>query len=133
MMGRSEEPGAEGQGLKAKSQRPRAEGQELKAKSRLPTARFVAALVATSVRSALAERGAFIMRAVFMMVNNAIFFTFWIVLLSRVPAIRGYELGDVAVLYGIVAVAHGLAWFFAGGIYHLARVIHDGELDALLA
>ncbi|MGH7678209.1 MAG: ABC transporter permease [Gemmatimonadaceae bacterium] len=95
--------------------------------------RFATALVSTSVRSAMAERGAFIMRVVLMAVNNAIFFTFWIVLLSRVPQIRGYELGDVAVLYGIVAVAHGLAWFFAGGIQQLARVIHDGELDALIA
>lgn len=97
------------------------------------TARFAAALVATSVRSAMAERGAFIMRAAFMAVNNAIFFTFWIVLLWRVPNIRGYELGDVAVLYGIVAVAHGLAVFVAGGLPYLARVIHDGELDALIA
>ena len=99
----------------------------------MATARFAAALFGTSVRSALAERGAFFMRAVLMAVNNAIFFTFWIVLLSRVPRIRGYELGDVAVLYGVVAVAHGLAVFVAGGIQYLARVIHDGELDALLA
>src|ERR1700741_2563497 len=97
------------------------------------TFRFAVALVATSVRSEMAERGAFIMRAVVMAVNNAIFFTFWIVLMSRVPSIRGYELGDVAVLYGVVAVGHGLAWFFAGGVHHLARVIHDGELDALIA
>lgn len=97
------------------------------------TMRFAAALVGTSVRSAMAERGAFIMRALLMAVNNAIFFTFWIVLLWRVPRIRGYELGDVAVLYGIVAIAHGLAVFAAGGIQYLARVIHDGELDALIA
>ena len=98
-----------------------------------PMARFATALVATSVRAAMAERGAFIMRALLMAVNNAIFFTFWIVLLSRVPTIRGYGLGDVAVLYGIVAVAHGLAVFVAGGVQYLARVIHDGELDALIA
>ena len=95
--------------------------------------RFAAALVATSVRSAMAERGAFIMRAALMAVNNAIFFIFWIVLLSRVPRIGGYELGDVAVLYGIVAVAHGIAVFLAGGIQYLARVIHDGELDVFIA
>lgn len=97
------------------------------------TSRFAAALVATSVRSAMAERGAFFTRVILMAVNNAIFFTFWVVLLSRVPRIRGYTLGDVAVLYGIVAVAHGLAVFVAGGIQYLARVIHDGELDALIA
>src|SRR5688572_21421508 len=110
-----------------------AESQEPTAKSKLPTARFATALVSTSVRSAMAERGSFIMRVVLMAVNNGIFFTFWIVLLSHVPSISGYELGDVAVLYGIVAVAHGLAWFFAGGIHFLSRVIHDGELDALIA
>jgi ABC-2 type transport system permease protein len=81
----------------------------------------------------MAERGAFIMRASLMALNNAIFFTFWIVLLSRVPTIRGYTLGDVAVLYGVVAVAHGLAFFFAGGMHYLSRMIHDGELDALIA
>jgi ABC-2 type transport system permease protein len=101
--------------------------------SALGTARFAAALLGTSIRSALAERGAFLMRAALMAINNGIFFTFWIVLLSRVPQIRGYELGDVAVLYGIVAVANGLAYFVAGGIQFLARVIHDGELDALIA
>jgi ABC-2 type transport system permease protein len=97
-----------------------------------PTTHFAFALLATAIRSSLAERGAFIMRAVLMAVNNAIFFTFWIVLLSRVPRIRGYELGDVAVLYGVVAIAHGLAVFVAGGIQYLARAIHDGELDALI-
>src|SRR5689334_2631822 len=97
------------------------------------TMRFARALLATSVRSAMAERGAFLMRVILMAVNNGIFFTFWIVLLSRVPRIRGYTLGDVAVLYGIVAIAHGLAAFVAGGIHTLARLIHDGELDALIA
>jgi ABC-2 type transport system permease protein len=98
-----------------------------------PTVRFAIALVGTSVRSAMAERGAFFMRVILMAVNNAIFFTFWIVLLSRVPRIRGYALGDVALLYGIVALANGVAVFVAGGAQYLARMIHDGELDALIA
>ncbi len=98
-----------------------------------PTMRFARALVRTSVRSAMAERGAFFMRVILMAVNNAIFFSFWIVLLSRVPRIRGYTLGDVALLYGIVAVANGVAVFVAGGAQYLARMIHDGELDALIA
>ena len=97
------------------------------------TARFARALVSTSVRSAMAERGAFWMRVILMAVNNAIFFTFWIVLLSRVPKIRGYTLGDIALLYGLVALAHGVAVVVAGGAQYLARTIHDGELDALIA
>jgi ABC-2 type transport system permease protein len=95
--------------------------------------RFAVALWVTAMKSAVAERGSFIMRVALMAVNNAIFFTFWIVLLTRVPQVRGYQLGDVALLYGIVAVAHGLTMVFAGGLQYLARVIHDGELDALIA
>jgi ABC-2 type transport system permease protein len=94
---------------------------------------FARALVANAVKSAMAERGAFIMRAVLMAVNNGIFFTFWIVLFSRVPKVRGYELGDMALLYGLVAFAHGMTMVVAGGLQYLARVIHDGELDALIA
>jgi ABC-2 type transport system permease protein len=101
--------------------------------SELATARFAATLVTTAIRSAMAERGAFIMRAGLMAVNNGIFFTFWIVLFSRVPRVRGYELGDMALLYGLVAFAHGLAVVVAGGLPNLARLIHDGELDALIA
>lgn len=97
------------------------------------TGAFAAALLATSVTASMADRGSFILRVSLMALNNGIFFTFWIVLLSRVPTIRGYTLGDVAVLYGVVAIAHGLAVFAAGGMAQLARVIQDGELDSLLA
>src|SRR3954471_21356339 len=99
----------------------------------MSTLKFARALSATSRRAAIADRGAFLLRAGLMALNNGIFFTFWIVLLSRVPSIRGYRLGDVAVLYGVVALAHGTAVFFAGGMEHLSRTIDDGDLDALLA
>jgi ABC-2 type transport system permease protein len=94
-------------------------------------ARFSRALFATSLGSAMAQRGAFLMQVGFMALNNAIFFTFWIVLFSRVSRIRGYALADVAVLYGVVALGVGLT--VAGGVVRLARFIHEGELDSLLA
>lgn len=94
--------------------------------------RFTGALVAMSVASAMAQRGAFLMQVGLMALNNAIFFTFWIVVFSRVSRIRGYALSDVAVLYGVVAVGVGLAVSVAGGGPLLARSIHEGELDALL-
>lgn len=95
--------------------------------------RFGRALFVTSVASAMAQRGAFLMQVGLMALNNAIFFTFWIVLFSRVSRIRGYALADVAVLYGVVAIAVGLAVTVAGGGPHLARFIHEGELDAMLS
>src|SRR3954470_10977627 len=95
--------------------------------------RFSGALLATSLASAMAQRGAFLMQVGLMALNNAIFFTFWIVLFSRVAKIRGYGLSDVAVLYGVVAVGIGLAVTVAGGVPLLARFIHQGELDSLLS
>lgn len=97
------------------------------------TGQFARALAATNLRAVVADRGAFLTRALLMALNNGIFFSFWVVLFSRVPSVRGYQLGDMAVLYGIVALAHGMAVFFAGGMEHLARTIDDGELDVILA
>src|SRR4051812_37728878 len=96
-------------------------------------ARFLGALFATSLSSAMAQRGAFLMQVGLMALNNAIFFTFWIVLFTRVSKIRGYSLADVAVLYGVVAAGVGLAVTVAGGVRLLARCIYEGELDSLLS
>jgi ABC-2 type transport system permease protein len=95
--------------------------------------RFGGALFRTSLRAAMAQRGAFIMQVSLMALNNVIFFTFWIVLLGRVSTIRGYRLADVAALYGVVAAGVGLAVTVAGGLPLLARSIQDGDLDSLLA
>jgi viologen exporter family transport system permease protein len=97
------------------------------------TIRFAVALARTSLAAAMAHRGTFVMQAGLMALNNAIFFTFWIVLLHRVRTIRGYGLREMTVLYGIVAAGVGLAMILAGGVRQLARMIDEGELDAVLA
>jgi ABC-2 type transport system permease protein len=61
-----------------------------------------------------------------------VFFVVWWVLLRRVPTLRGWQLPDVAVLFGVTAVSVGLVTALTGGVRHLARVIEDGELDTLL-
>lgn len=94
--------------------------------------RFACALCRLSLRSAMAERTAFAMQVVFMMLNNAIFFVFWWALLGRVDSIRGWRLNDVQVLYGVVAAGVGLAAVLGGGVRHLGRFIDDGSFDTLL-
>ena len=93
---------------------------------------FARALFATNLRSALALRGAFVIQALFMLVNNLTFFVVWWVLLRRVPDLRGWRLGDIAVLFGITATSFGLVITVAGGVRHLGRAIEEGELDTLL-
>src|SRR6185295_5333521 len=94
--------------------------------------RFARALLATNLEAALMLRGAFAMQVVFMALNNLTFFVFWWALMRRVPDLRGWRLGDIQVLFGVVAAALGLTVTFAGGVRHLGRFIDDGELDTLL-
>ncbi|HJZ77031.1 MAG TPA: ABC-2 family transporter protein [Vicinamibacterales bacterium] len=93
---------------------------------------FARALLATSLKAAAALRGAFAMQVVFMMLNNVTFFVFWWALMRRVPEIRGWRLGDIQILFGVVAAGFGLTVTVAGGVRHLGRFIDDGELDTML-
>jgi len=93
---------------------------------------FTGALVGTNVKAAMALRGAFVLQALFMALNNFTFFVFWWALMHRVPSLRGWHLTDIQLLYGIVAAAYGLTVTFAGGVRYLGQLIDDGGLDTLL-
>jgi len=96
------------------------------------TLSFTRALIATNVKATLALRGAFVVQVVFMVLNNFTFFVFWWALMGHVTTLRGWRLGDIQMLFGIVAAAFGLAVTVAGGVRHLGRFIEDGDLDTLL-
>lgn len=93
---------------------------------------FTRALVATNVKATLELRTAFAIQVVFMTLNNLTFFVFWWVLMDRVTTLRGWRLGDIQMLFGIVAASFGLTVTLAGGVRHLGRFIEDGDLDTLL-
>jgi ABC-2 type transport system permease protein len=96
------------------------------------TLRFARALLAANLKATLMLRGAFVMQVVFMALNNLTFFVFWWALMRRVPHLRGWRLGDIQVLFGVVAAGYGLAVTVAGGVRYLGRFIDEGELDTLL-
>jgi ABC-2 type transport system permease protein len=52
--------------------------------------------------------------------------------MGHVTTLRGWRLGDIQMLFGIVAAAFGLAVTVAGGVRHVGRFIEDGDLDTLL-
>ena len=96
------------------------------------TLSFTRALVTTNLKAALALRSAFVIQVVFMALNNVTFFVFWWALMKRVTTIRGWQLGDIQMLFGLVAASVGLTVTLAGGVRYLARFIEDGDLDTLL-
>ena len=95
-------------------------------------ARFLGALVAMNLKSALALRGAFWLQAGFMALNNFIFFSVWWIFFARFDEIGGWRLADMAALYGLVAMSFGATIVLAGGVRDLAEQIVEGELDAML-
>ncbi len=94
--------------------------------------RHAAMLIGTTVRASFALRGAFWVSAVFMALNNALFFMTWWILMGRFGRIGGWRLEDVMCLFGISASGFGLAVIFAGGSLDLAQKVYDGELDGWL-
>ena len=62
-----------------------------------------------------------------MALNNVTFFVFWWVLMQRVPALRGWRLADMQLLFGVVAAGFGLTVTLAGGVRHLGRLIEEGD------
>lgn len=98
----------------------------------MKTLRFIAALFATSIKSSLALRGAFLLQVAFMTLNNLLFLSVWWILFHRFGSIRGFALNDMLLLFGVSAAGFGLAVILCGGMLELARSVADGELDALL-
>jgi ABC-2 type transport system permease protein len=94
---------------------------------------FARALLAINLKASLEQRGTFAAQVCFMVLNNLTFFVFWWALMQRVPHLRGWRLGDIQLLFGLVAVAYGLAVTGAGGVQHLGAFIEEGQLDTLLA
>lgn len=84
------------------------------------------------VRSTMAYRASFAMTTF----GNfaATFFDFVAIMLmfSRVDSLAGWSLPEVAFLYGLSAVAFGMADLLIGSMDRLGRRVRDGTLDTLL-
>lgn len=98
----------------------------------LGEARFAVALVAINLKATLALRGALLVQAAFMLLNNLTFFVVWVLFFHRFDSIGGWQLGDVGLLFGIVALGYGLSVVLTGGVDVLSQAILDGDLDEVL-
>ena len=94
--------------------------------------RFTVALLRTNLKAAVALPVSFAIQALFMLLNNVVFFVFWWVLLRKVPTLRGWQLSDVEVLFGVTAASFGLVAAIAGGVRYLGEQIEEGTFDTLL-
>lgn len=99
---------------------------------RVSTARMVATLYLSRIRSQASFRTSFLSDvAGQVLIVGTEFLELWVIL-SQVPTFGGMTLVQVAVVYGLGALAFGLADLFFGEIDGLSAYIRSGKLETLL-
>jgi len=94
--------------------------------------RFVADYLKANLQVALEYRAAFWAQVFSMIVNDAMWLTFWALFFASFGTVRGYGFPDVAVLWAFVAFVVGVSTGVFGGCWDFARKIAQGELDFFL-
>ncbi|MFB7456622.1 MULTISPECIES: ABC transporter permease [unclassified Streptomyces] len=89
-------------------------------------------IAAMWIRSTMAYRASFVMTTAGSFVANALDFVAIVLMFSRVDALGGYALPEIAFLYGLSATSFGLADLAIGSMDRLGRRVRDGTLDTLL-
>lgn len=92
----------------------------------------IAALFLANMKTHHAEAKKTLMMAFFMAFQNMIFFSMWIVFFSSIQQVKGWQLSEVALMFGVIATAVGLSLTAADGVRTLTMKILDGSIDAYL-
>jgi len=95
-------------------------------------ARYVLTCWKLNLAAAMEYRASFFMLAGMMFVNNCIWLVFWAIFFHRFPAVNGWELRDVMLLWGISAGGFGWANVLFGNFTRIAPIVANGELDVFL-
>jgi ABC-2 type transport system permease protein len=94
--------------------------------------RFVGAYLALNLSAAMEYRAAFVSQVIGMALNDAIMIFFWWLYFRQFPRVGGWQLADVLLLWGVVALAFGLGTAVFGQCHRLATLIVNGQLDYYL-
>ncbi|MET8827458.1 ABC transporter permease [Streptomyces sp. NPDC004610] len=89
-------------------------------------------IVAMWIRSTMAYRVSFVMTTLGSFLATGLDFIAILLMFSRVDALGGYALPEIALLYGLSSISFGLADLAIGSMDRLGRRVRDGTLDSLL-
>jgi viologen exporter family transport system permease protein len=95
--------------------------------------KFLTALWKINLASALEYRVAFISQSIGMILNDGVYFLVWIIFFDRFKDIRGWQLTDMFIVFGVSAGAFGLAGMLFGNAFNLGDIIVSGRLDYYLS
>jgi len=103
-----------------------------------PTRRFGSSIrlfghyVRFNLAAGMEYRASFVTQVLGMVLNNASFIVFWLIMFAQLGDIRGYGFREVMFLWALSAVGYGMAGAFLGNASNLSRTIMLGELDVYL-
>jgi len=95
--------------------------------------KFLLALWKTNLLGEMEYRAVFLTQVVGMILNDAMYFVFWVLFFDRFKVVSGWQLDDMVLLFGLVALGFGSAAFFFGNGFRLSDIITRGNLDYYLA
>lgn len=93
---------------------------------------FLIELWKTNLASAMEYRANFISQVVGMILNDGIYFVFWLIFFDRFKQVRGWGMADMVLLFAIITTGYGLAFALFGNAITLAELIAQGRLDYYL-
>jgi len=99
----------------------------------MKTARLVLDYLRHNLMSSMSYRGAFFLQVFGMVLNNTMLLFFWWVLFNQLPTLRGWDLTQIMILFGILGFGFGVANVVCGNAFQVARIIVRGDLDYYLA
>lgn len=94
---------------------------------------FVLAIWRSNLLSAMEYRASFVTQILGMMLNDAVYFAFWLVFFQRFDEVQGWGIKEMFVLFGIVTVGFGMAAMLFGNVMMLSEIIVEGQLDYYLS
>jgi ABC-2 type transport system permease protein len=95
--------------------------------------KFLISLWKNNLASAMEYRVAFISQSVGMILNDGVYFLIWIIFFDRFKDIKGWQLSDMFIVFGVSAGAFGLAGMLFGNAFNLGEIIVNGRLDYYLS
>jgi ABC-2 type transport system permease protein len=94
---------------------------------------FLLALWKANLLAAMEYRVSFLLQIIGMVLNNGIYFLFWVLFFERFQEVRGWGINDMWLMFGLVATSFGLTTYLFGNVLSLADVIAGGRLDYYLS
>ncbi|HTX91007.1 MAG TPA: ABC-2 family transporter protein [Anaerolineales bacterium] len=95
--------------------------------------KFLLSLWKTNLASVMEYRVAFLSQSIGMILNDGVYFIVWIIFFDRFKDVRGWQLGDMFLVFGVSASAFGLAGILFGNAFNLGDIIVNGRLDYYLS